>query len=466
MFKAFSTIQSAIDKGKKVADILQCYLDNIQDRHGLNVFVEVFEESAVLKANEVDDKIIAGTAGKLAGLVVAIEDTICYKGHQVSGASKMLDGFESVYSATVVERLLAEDAVIIGRLNCDEFAMGVTGTDSIYGSIKNPLNEDFSSLGTAAAVAGCLCAVAIGNDVNGGVRLAASYTGTVGFKPSYGRVSRHGLIAYASSFDQIGVVANAIEDVALVMEIIAGQDEFDSTLKAEQAPELTIKPTVDKLRIAYFKELFEEGSLDSEVKERLERITRCLKAEGHDVQEVSFPYLEQMPSVQYTLTSGEASSNLSRYDGIHFGYRSENTNEVEEVYVDSRTEGFGTDVKERIMAGTLAVSKHYYDDFYLKAQKVRRVLQEKTDGILEDCDVILLPSTPSTAFRFDEVNGSKEHFLDLNVYAIQANLTGLPAFSLPLGQHTNGMPFGLQVLGKRFKEGELLNASSHLIDIC
>lgn len=465
MFKVFSEIQTAIEKGGKVVDILQCYLDNIQVRQGLNAFVEVFEESALLKAKEVDERILAATAGKLAGMIVAIEDTICYKGHQVTAASKMLEGFESVYSATVVERLLAEDAVIIGRLNCDEFAAGVTGNNSMYGSIKNPLNEDFASLGTAASVAGGLCTVALGNDTSGGIRLSSSYTGTIGFRPSYGRISRHGLIAYASSFDQVGVVANAIEDVALVIETIAGKDEYDGTLIADKSLELSVKGLNKKINIVYFKELFEAGDIDIEIRERLEQIIQCLKAEGHDVKEVSFPYLEQMAPVQYTLASGEASSNLSRYDGIHFGYRSAQAKEVEEVYVNSRTEGFGEEVKERIMVGMFTVSKHYYDDFYLKAQQVRRMLKEKTDEVLENCDLILFPSTPSTAYRFDDSDENKESH-DLNVYTVLANVTGLPAVSLPLGHHTNGMPFGLQILGKRYKESELINASTHLIDIC
>ena len=281
MYKTFTEIKAVLEKGRTVQDILQKYLEKIKERKDLNAFLEVFEESARLKAKEVDEKIKNGTAGRLAGMVIGLKDNICYKDHKVSAASKMLEGFESIYSATVVERLLAEDAVIIGRLNGDEFSMGGSSEKSAYGPVKNPLNEDYvaggSSGGSAAAVAGNLCTVSLGSDTGGSIRQPASFTGTIGFKPTYGRISRYGLIAYASSFDQIGPIANSIEDIALVTEIIAGKDEFDSTLSSREVPSYSISPIKGKLKIAYMKEALEEDNVDAEIKEEIEVLIKGLK---------------------------------------------------------------------------------------------------------------------------------------------------------------------------------------------
>src|SRR5690554_4954111 len=285
MYKTFSEIKVALEKGRTVQDILQKYLDNIKERSDLNAFLEVFEESAMKKALEVDEKIKNGNAGRLAGMVIGIKDNICYKGHKVSAASKILEGFESIYSATVVERLLAEDAVIIGRLNCDEFSMGASNENSAYGAVRNALNEDYvaggSSGGSAAAVSANLCTVALGSDTGGSIRQPASFTGTIGFKPTYGRVSRYGLIAYASSFDQIGPIANDVEDIALITEVIAGEDEYDSTISTKEVPNLKPNPVKKKLKIAYIKETLDTDGIDDEIKERVEELINCLRADGH-----------------------------------------------------------------------------------------------------------------------------------------------------------------------------------------
>src|SRR5690554_570372 len=381
MYKTFTEIKAALEKGRTVQDILQKYLETIKERQDLNAFLEVFEESAMKKALEVDEKIKNGNAGRLAGMIIGIKDNICYKGHKVSAASKILEGFESIYSATVVERLLAEDAVIIGRLNCDEFAMGGSNENSAFGPVKNALNEDFvpggSSGGSASAVAGDLCTVALGSDTGGSIRQPASFTGTIGFKPTYGRVSRYGLIAYASSFDQIGPIANDVADIALVTEIISGKDEYDGTASSLDVPSLSISPLKEKLKIAYIKETLDTKGVDPEVKARIEELVNCLRADGHELIPVSFSYIEQMVPTYYVLTTAEASSNLSRFDGVHFGYRSTEAKGVEETYVKSRTEGFGEEVKRRIMAGTFVLSQGYYDAFYTKAQKVRRLIQDR-----------------------------------------------------------------------------------------
>lgn len=469
MYKTFTDIKAALDKGRTVQDILQKYLENIIEHKDLNAFLEVFETSAKEQALVVDEKIKNGTAGRLAGMVIGIKDNLCYKGHKVSAASKILEGFESIYTATAVERLLAEDAIIIGRLNCDEFAMGASNENSAYGPVRNALNEDYvpggSSGGTASAVAADLCTVALGSDTGGSIRQPASFTGTIGLKPTYGRISRYGLIAYASSFDQIGPIGNDVADIALVTEIMAGGDEYDGTASTREVPSLKPQPLKEKLKIAYIKETLDTDGIDPEVKERIEQLVNCLRADGHELIPVSFAYLEQMVPTYYVLTTAEASSNLSRFDGVHFGYRSSEAKGVEETYVKSRTEGFGEEVKRRIMAGTFVLSQGYYDAYYTKAQKVRRLIQDRTNEILAQNDLILLPTTPTTAFELNSVKDPIQMYLQ-DIYTVQANLSGNPAISLPIGKHSNGMPFGLQLIGKHFGEKELLDTSAYLMDFC
>lgn len=469
MYRTFTEIKAALDKGRTVQDILQKYFKNIEERKDLNAFIEVFKVSAVAQAKAVDEKLKNGTAGKLAGMIIGIKDNLCYKDHKVSASSKILEGFESIYTATAVERLIAEDAVIIGRLNCDEFAMGASNENSAFGEVKNAHNEDYvpggSSGGSATAVAANLCTLALGSDTGGSIRQPASFTGTIGLKPSYGRISRYGLIAYASSFDQIGPIGHDVKDVALVTEVMAGPDEFDGTASTREVPALTPSPLKEKLKIAYIKETLDSDGIDPEVKERIEQLVNCLRADGHELIPVSFAYLEQMVPTYYVLTTAEASSNLSRFDGVHFGYRSDEAKGVEETYVKSRTEGFGDEVKRRIMAGTFVLSQGYYDAYYTKAQKVRRVIQDRTAEILSKNDLILLPTTPSTAFELNAVKDPIQMYLQ-DIYTVQANLSGNPAISLPIGKHSNGLPFGLQLIGKHFGEKELLDTSAYLMEFC
>lgn len=469
MYKTYADVKAAMEKGQSVKDILQSYLLAIEERKDLNAFTEVFLDTAIKKAEQVDQKIEEGKAGRLAGMVIAIKDNICYKHHKISASSKILDGFESIYSATVVERLLAEDAVIIGRTNCDEFAMGSSNENSAFGAVRNALNEDYvpggSSGGSATAVAANLCTVALGSDTGGSIRQPASFTGTIGFKPTYGRVSRYGLIAYASSFDQIGPFANSVEDAALVTEIMAGKDEFDSTLSSKEVGSLKPTPLVGKLKIAYIRETLDSEGIDPEIKQRIEQLINCLRADGHELIPVSFPYLDKMVPTYYVLTTAEASSNLSRFDGVHYGYRSQDAVGVDATYIQSRTEGFGSEVKRRIMTGTFVLSHGYYDAYYSKAQKVRRLIQDKTNEILAKSDVILLPTSPSTAFKLNSVKEPIQMYLQ-DIYTVQANLAGNPAISLPIGLHSNGMPFGLQLIGDHFEEKKLLAISAYLNDFC
>ncbi len=467
MHKTFAEVKSALASGSTVVDIVKGYLNAIQQTSDLNAFLEVFETSALAQAESVDQKIAARTAGRLAGMVIGIKDNLCYKNHKVSAASKILEGFESLYTATAVQRLIDEDAVIIGRLNCDEFAMGSSNENSAFGPVKNNLNKSLvpggSSGGSAVAVSAGLCTAALGSDTGGSIRQPASFTGTYGLKPTYGRISRYGLIAYASSFDQIGPFTNSLKDSALLLEIMAGADEFDSTASSRPIETYTERNSGKTLKIAVLKESLTADGVDEEVKSSLNKQISRLKAAGHLVEEVSFPYLEYMVPTYYVLTTAEASSNLSRFDGVHYGYRHPEAKGVEDTYKKSRSFGFGAEVQRRIMAGTFVLSHGFYDAYYTKGQKVRRVLRDKTDEILSQYDAIILPTTPSTAFALDSVNDPIQMYLQ-DIFTVHANLTGNPALSLPLGEHSNGLPFGIQLMGNHFAEKELFDIASILVN--
>lgn len=469
---SFSTINQLIadlKSGSVSCTILvtQAIADIKQKQH-LNAFLEVFETSALAQAKKIDEKFSSKQpVGKLAGVIIGLKDNICYKGHKVSCSSKILEGFESLYSATVVENLLVEDAIIIGRLNCDEFAMGSSNENSAFGKVLNPLNEKYvpggSSGGAAVAVAADLCHVTLGSDTGGSIRQPASFTGTVGLKPTYGRVSRYGLIAYASSFDQIGPITKNVEDAALVLEVLAGQDKHDNTSSSEKVAEYSKEiNSGKKYKIAYLKECVEAEGIDPEVKQSVLNQLESFKKAGHTVQAVSFPYLEFLVPTYYVLTTAEASSNLSRFDGVHFGYRSPNATDLESVYKKSRSEGFGKEVKRRIMLGTFVLSAGYYDAYYSKGQKVRRMIQNKTKEILKDFDVIITPSTPGTAFEFGKNSADPIKMYLEDIFTVQANIAGVPAVSVPCGTHSNGLPMGIQIMGDYFAETKVLSLAKEV----
>jgi len=469
-YNSLSEIKSDLSSSTiSCVELVNQYIKRIEEKKQLNAFLEVFAASALEKAKQVDEKLKTKTAGKLAGMVIALKDNLCYKDHKVSASSKILEGFESLYSATVVERLLAEDAIIIGRCNCDEFAMGSSNENSAFGNVLNPLDETRvpggSSGGAAVAVAADLCLASLGTDTGGSIRQPASFCGVVGLKPTYGRVSRYGAIAYASSFDQIGPLTKNIEDAALIMEVMAGMDEYDSTVSSkpvsEYSKQLNNSPT--KLRIAYIKDCLEANGLNPEIKTYIYSVIEKLKAAGHTVEPVDFPYLDYLVPTYYVLTTAEASSNLARYDGIGFGYRSPNATDLESTYKKSRTEGFGTEVKRRIMLGTFVLSAGYYDAYYSKGQRVRRLLQNKTNEILSNYDFVILPTTPGTAFKFGEHAADPIAMYLEDIFTVQANITGIPAISLPMGTHSNGLPFGVQVMGKPFAEAELFSFSKYIM---
>ena len=468
MHKTFSEVKNALSSGKSVLNIVDEYISAIQEQSELNAFLEVFETTAREQALLVDQKIKEGRAGRLAGMVIGLKDNLCVQGQKVSASSKILVGFESLYTGTAVQRLLDEDAIVIGRLNCDEFAMGSSNENSAFGPVKNPLNHAFvpggSSGGSAAAVAANLCTAALGSDTGGSIRQPASFTGTFGLKPTYGRISRFGLIAYASSFDQIGPITNNLEDSALLLEIMAGKDEYDNTVSSREVDNYSSFEAPKKLRIAVLEESLETEGVDPEVVSKMQEIISQLKSDGHTVENVSFPYLDYMVPTYYVLTTAEASSNLSRFDGVHYGHRSLVAAGVEETYINSRSEGFGEEVKRRIMAGTFVLSNEFYDAYYTKGQKVRRILKNKTNEILDTYDLMILPTTPSTAFELNGVKDPIQMYLQ-DIFTVHANLTGNPAISLPLGKHSNGMPFGIQVMANNFKEKDLFNFSHYLTEM-
>lgn len=443
--------------------VTQYYLKNIEDNKRLNAFVTVFANEALERALYLDKKFASGLPiGKLFGVIVGIKDVICYQSHPVTAASKMLQGFNSLFSATAIEKLLAEDAIIIGSLNCDEFAMGSSNEHSYYGKVRNALDENRvpggSSGGSAVAVQANLCMVSLGSDTGGSVRQPADFCGIVGLKPSYGRISRHGLIAYASSFDQIGIFAYQVADVALVLETISGADNFDSTVSNE--PVEPFSATVHQPflgNIAYFPEMLNHPSLDPEIRSAFFVLIDDLKQKGFTIKPIQFDYLDFIVPAYYVLTTAEASSNLARYDGVKYGHSTEQSiTDLASFYTKNRTEGFGKEVKRRIMLGNFVLSSGYYEAYFTKAQQVRRLIIDKTNEVFEQADVLLMPTVPSPAFTFGEKsNDPIEMFLG-DLYTVYANLAGIPAISVPLSTHSNGMPFGVQMLTNRFKETTLL----------
>jgi aspartyl-tRNA(Asn)/glutamyl-tRNA(Gln) amidotransferase subunit A len=463
MFLSIKDIRLALSKGTTVVEIVQTYLEDIEKRAHLNAFVEVFASEAITHAQQVQQKLAQGNAGKLAGVVLGIKDNLCYQGHKVTASSKILSNFESLFTATSINRLLAEDAIIIGRLNCDEFAMGSSNEKSCYGPVLNNHDHGYvpggSSGGGAVAVSAGLCTAALGSDTGGSIRQPASWTGTYGLKPSYGRISRAGLLAYASSFDQIGTFTNDLDDAILLYEIMAGQDPLDATTSS--LPVEPFKESDRPLTLGVLSEYVNHDGIDPVIKEKLDHLLLKLKEAGVQVKTLTFPYMDFIVPAYYVLTTAEASSNLSRYDGVHFGYRAPEAQGVDETYLQSRTIGFGEEVKRRIITGTFVLSNEYYDTYYTKAQKVRTLLQEKTKAFFEAVDCLILPTTPTAAFKLGEVKDPIQMYLQ-DIFTVHANLTGNPAMSIPFGKNAQNLPFGLQLMSKQFDEKTLFSTAKWL----
>ena len=472
LFKNINEYQAALLAGEQsCVQAVQYYLDQINKHQDLNAFIEVFAEDALARAKTLDQVSQKNQlVGKLHGVVIGIKDVLCYKDHQVSAASHILENYTAIYSATAIEKLLAEGAIIIGRQNCDEFAMGSSNENSAYGPVKNAMNTDLvpggSSGGSAVAVQAGLCMLSLGSDTGGSVRQPAAFCGVVGLKPSYGMISRYGLIAYASSFDQIGIFSSNIEDAALVLEVIAGADNFDSTVSDKPVPSFskTIHSEGTPTKVAYFKETLSHPGLDPEIKQQTEAYLDELSAKGYMVEAVDFSLLPYLVPTYYVLTTAEASSNLSRFDGIRFGHRtSKPLDDLTELYKLSRTEGFGEEVQRRILLGSFVLSAGYFDAYFTKAQQVRQQLVDLTNRLFSQYDIIVSPTVPSTAFELGRHQHSATEMFLADIYTVYANLVGIPAISIPLFKHSNRMPFGLQVMSQSFNETALLQFSKKMM---
>ena len=476
MFR-FSTIKDyhiALQNGQTTCvEAVRCYLELIEQKKHLNAFLDVYEADALKQAAALDLQRSNGAVlSPLHGVVIGLKDVISYKGHPLSAASKILENFTAIYNATAVEKLLAAGAIIIGRQNCDEFAMGSSNENSAFGPVKNAIDESRvpggSSGGSAVAVQAGLCMISLGSDTGGSVRQPADFCGVVGLKPTYGRISRYGLIAYASSFDQIGIFSNTVEDAALVLEVIAGEDDFDSTVSPKEVPAYSslLNEEEKKYKLAYFKESLEHPGLDPDIKAQTESFIKKLTSQGHTVKAVDFELLEHVVPTYYVLTTAEASSNLSRFDGVKFGHRTDQKNiDLTELYKDSRSQGFGKEVQRRIMLGTFVLSAGYFDAYFTKAQQVRRLLSDKTKQIFSEFDAIISPTVPSTAFKIGEKSSDPVEMFLADIYTVFPNLVGIPAISIPLFKHANGLPFGLQVMTSHFDEVSLLRLSKQLAAI-
>ena len=454
LFAGSTTCKAAVD----------FYLQQIEQQQQLNALVAVFPQEALQQAELLDAKRKAGAAtGKLHGVVLTIKDVIAWEQHPLSASSAILKGFHSIYNATAVQKLLAEDAIIIGINNCDEFAMGSSNENSAFGPVRNKIDESRvpggSSGGSAVAVQAHLCMVSLGSDTGGSVRQPADFCGIVGVKPTYGRVSRHGLIAYGSSFDQIGILANTVEDAALVLSVIAGEDDYDATVSTLPVPSYTDELTTSSSKpiIGYFKQTLQHDGLDEGIRSSHLAFIEQLKQDGYEVKELEFDLIDYIVPTYYVLTTAEASSNLSRFDGVRYGYQSTPVKqELTEFYSANRSEGFGKEVQRRIMLGTFVLSAGFYDAYYTKAQQVRRKLYDQTKLVFSEIDVLLMPVSPSTAFKIGEKNSNPVEMYLADIYTVFANLVGIPGLSIPLFQHSNGLPFGLQMMTKHFDEVSLL----------
>jgi aspartyl-tRNA(Asn)/glutamyl-tRNA(Gln) amidotransferase subunit A len=458
-YTQYSRLRADLESGVCTCrSLVEACLSAAETHKDLNAFLEIYADEARSRADELDAQLQQGhNPGRLAGMVVALKDVICHKDHEVSASSKILKGFKSLYNATVTERLLKEGAIIIGRTNCDEFAMGASNENSAFGPVRNAIDPTRvpggSSGGSAVAVQAGMCHAALGSDTGGSL------------KPTYGRISRWGLLAYASSFDQIGPMTRTVADAALLLEVLAGADDHDATCSSApvdsytQALEAEVPPS---LRIAYLGDALDHPGLDPEIRERCLSVFERLRNEGHQVEAVSFPYLDYMVPCYYVLTTAEASSNLSRYSGLTYGYRSPAANDLDSTFKRSRSEGFGPEVKRRIMLGTFVLSSDFYDAYYSKAQKVRRVIRDKTHALLEAYDFLLLPTTSTPPFKMGEKASDPIAMYLADLFTVQANIAGNPAISIPAGTNAAGLPFGMQVMAANFKEASMLHFSDYL----
>ncbi|MBN1638158.1 MAG: Asp-tRNA(Asn)/Glu-tRNA(Gln) amidotransferase subunit GatA [Ignavibacteriales bacterium] len=455
-------IDKILKKEISLQDNVQYFLNRIEENNNLNAFNFVFPE-CIDKAKEIENKILSGKYGKLAGMVIAIKDVLAIKDKPLTCSSNILKNFVSIYDATVIQKLIKEDAIIIGKTNCDEFAMGSSNENSKFGNVLNPYDNTRvpggSSGGSAVAVAADLCDVSFGTDTGGSIRQPAAFCGVFGLKPTYGRVSRYGLTAFASSFDSIGPFAKSTEDTALILSVIAGIDKHDSTSSNNPVTDYMNNLELNKkLTIGIPKEYFTEG-LNEEIKNSIFDIIDKLKNNGFEFKEITLPHNQYTIATYYILTTAEASANLARYDGARYGYRIENPKNLLDMYIESRSKGFGKEVKRRIMLGTYVLSSGYYDAYYKKAQKVRQLIKNDFINAFKSVDVIITPTTPTTAFKIGEnIDDPLQMYLN-DIYTTSINLAGIPAINIPIGKDKNNLPIGMQILANQFEEDKLLQMS-------
>ncbi|QXD16791.1 aspartyl/glutamyl-tRNA amidotransferase subunit A [Rhodocaloribacter litoris] len=506
-YLTYGAAREALARGETSCEALvSSFLEKIEaENDRLNVFISVDAEGARAQARALDARRARGEDLPLAGMVVAVKDVICIRGQRVTCASRMLENFTSLYDATVIERLRAAGVLFIGKTNCDEFAMGSSNENSHFGPVRNPLDPDYvpggSSGGSAAAVAAGMCHVALGSDTGGSIRQPAAFCGVMGLKPTYGRVSRYGLVAYASSFDCIGPFARDVDDLAAVLAVMAGQDPNDATSAPVPVPDYraALDGGVAGLRIGLPKEYFGEG-LDEGIRAAIEQQVARLETAGATVRDVSLPHTPYGIATYYILTTAEASSNLARYDGVRYGYRADEQavrramkaerealeaalraaeeagddaaaaeararldaqeSLLDRLYAQTRTEGFGSEVKRRIMLGTYVLSSGYYDAYYARAQRVRTLIRRDFERAFETVDVLLTPATPTPPFRLGEKLDDPLSMYLNDVYTVTANLAGIPGLVVPGGRHPEGFPVGVQLLGPHFEEARLLRAGA------
>lgn len=461
---AFEIKEKILNRELTSEEVVRAIFDRIEETDDeIGSFVSLRKEKAIEEAKIVDSKIKNGEeVGALAGIPVAIKDNMVSMGEPSQSASKILEGYEGIYDATVVKKLKDADAIIIGKTNMDEFAMGSTTTTSVYEKItKNPWDLERvpggSSGGGATSVAANQCYISLGSDTGGSIRQPASFCGVVGLKPTYGRVSRYGLMAFASSLDQIGPFAKTVKDVALALNTLAGMDDYDSTVEEVEVPNYLDYLTGDikGMKIGVPKEYFIEG-LNPGVKRVVDEALETFKSLGAEIVEISLPHTKYAAPTYYVLAPAEASSNLARFDGVRYGRRTKNALNIDELYIKSRSEGFGDEVKRRIMIGTYVLSAGFFDAYFKKAQKVRRLIKNDFDRAFEKVDIIFTPVTPGPAFRLDDKKTPVELYLE-DIFTIPANLAGIPGISIPAGT-TEGLPVGIQLLGKAFGEKDILKA--------
>lgn len=474
MYSSYDELRYDLETGKiSLEEIVREYLSNIEKGKHLNAFLFVFGDEALTEARRIQDKIRNKTAGKLAGMVIAVKDVLSIKGKPLTCASKILGNFKALYTCTAVQKLIDEDAIIIGKTNCDEFAMGSSNENSAYGVVRNPHGKDRvpggSSGGSGVAVSADMCMAALGTDTGGSIRQPAAFCGVVGFKPTYGRVSRYGLTAFASSFDTIGVFAKTVPNCTRVAEVISGYDKNDSTCVNISVPgylsELAGSVNEKEIKIGVLDNLKFEG-LQDEIEKAIGTRIDELRRRGFSIKPVALPLVKYSIQSYYILTTAEASSNLARYDGARYGVRSKNTDTLENLYVNSRSEGFGTEVKRRIMLGTYVLSAGYYDAYYKKAQRVRRLIKDDFKNAFKHVDFIIAPTTPSTAFGIGEkIDDPLEMYLT-DVFTTSANLSGNPAINVPVGKDGSDLPIGMQIIGKHFDESGVLRISNYIMNNC